>query len=80
MRLALMICKIGLIGSQPRHKYEKPPLIRIFVDTAVKIKQTGFSESFGRDFSGVSASHQQNCTAGNRQTEKGKSEFGLPFF
>ena len=58
----------------------KTTTTRILVDTAVKIKQTGFSESFGRSFSGVSASHKQNCTAGNRQTEKGKSWCGLPFF
>jgi hypothetical protein len=34
----------------------------------------------GKSFSGVSASHKQNCTARNRQTGKGKSGRGLPFF
>jgi hypothetical protein len=37
-------------------------------------------ETCKRTRAGVSASHQQNCTAGNRQTEKGKSGFGLPLF
>jgi hypothetical protein len=57
--------KIRPIDSQPRHNHEKTTATRILVDTAVKIKQTGFSESFGEGFSGVSASHKKNCTAGN---------------
>ena len=71
--------KIGPIDSQPRHNHKKPPLIRIFVDTAVTIKQTGFSESIGRSFSGVSASHKQNCTAGNRQTKKASRDSACLF-
>ena len=77
--LLCLFMKIGPIDSQPRRNHKKTAT-RIFVYTAVTIKQTGFSESFGRSFSSVSASHKQNCTAGNHQTEKGKSGFGLPFF
>jgi len=58
----------------------KTTATRILVDTAVKIKQTGFSESFGRCFSDVSASHKQNCTAGNRQTKKASQDSACLFY
>jgi hypothetical protein len=47
--------------------------INIYSSSGIKVIK-------GMSFSGVSASHNQNCTAGYHQTEKGKSRFGVPFF
>lgn len=44
----------------------------------VTIRESGFLESVGRGFSGVSESHKQNCTAGNHQIEKASLKDGLP--
>jgi hypothetical protein len=44
----------------------------------VTIRESGFLESVGRGFSGVSESHKQNCTAGNYQIEKASLKDGLP--